>query len=523
MTHVVHDVELPAVDTTSSSLEEDGWWWDGGQIDALVLPLAPEPEPGEGVQPRSGVAEAAARYRIDLAELARREKHEGKAGQLTTVTLPPAAGDDTFGWESLPPRLLLLGIGEGNPTELRRAGAALAQAVAGLDTVATTVAQGLGPAQLRAFLTGALVASYRTPWLGEGRRAGRDPVDRLLMLSVEAESQHRAIADARDAARATCQARWLAAVPANIKNPQWLADQTQRFAHGIDHLTVTVHDAQWLRRHGFGALLAVGGGSASEPKLVVIDYDPPAPAGEKVALVGKGITFDTGGLSIKPREAMIGMKTDMGGAAAVISAAVAAARAGIPQPFVAVLPMAENAVGGSSYRPGDVVTAWDGTTIEVTNTDAEGRMVLADALAWVVETYRPAEVVDVATLTGAITLGLGRGYAGLYASTDDLSHELLAAGEGSGEPLWRMPLVEDYRDSLKSPVADICHQSTDPHISGGSITAALFLQHFVKDTPWAHLDIAGAGRAVKSRPEVPEGPTGFGAALLLNWLTGKSG
>ncbi|HLS49167.1 MAG TPA: leucyl aminopeptidase family protein, partial [Actinomycetaceae bacterium] len=502
-------------------LSEDGWWWDGGQIDAIVVTLAPEPETGEGVQPRLGAAEVAERYRLDLSEIARRERHEGRAGHVATVPLPPAAGADGFGWESLPARLILLGVGDGSVADLREAGAALGKAAAGLGSIVMTAALGATAEGLRAFVTGALLASYRTPWLGQGKRPGTEPAQRFIFLDVDAQAE-RAVAAGQRSAAATCEARWLAAIPSNIKNPQWLAEQAERLGAGIDHLTVTVHDAAWLRRNGFGALLAVGGGSASDPRLVVLDYDPPGAAGDTVALVGKGITFDTGGLSIKPRDAMIGMKTDMGGAAAVLAAAVAAAQSGVTRRFVAVLPLAENAVSGSSYRPGDVVTAWDGTTIEVTNTDAEGRMVLADALAWTVATHRPATIIDVATLTGAITLGLGRGHAGLYATSDELAEELTSAGAASGDHLWRMPLVEDYRASLESPVADLCHQSTVPHVGGGSITAALFLQHFVGDTMWAHLDIAGAGRTPKARADSPEGPTGFGAALLLSWLTQES-
>lgn len=522
MTDLPERVDLPVVETVSASLSEDGWWWDGGQVDALVITLAPEPEAGEGVQPRPGAAQVAARYRLNLAELARREKHEGAAGQVATITLPPAAGDHRFGWESLPNKLVLLGTGVADADAMRRAGAALGKAVAGLGSVAVTAGHSASGDELTALVEGFLLASYRGPWLGQHDRTGPAPAERLVLLGVERDALAASAARARSGAGATCDARWLAAVPSSTKSPRWLAERAVAAAAGVTGLSVTVHDEEWLRREGFGALLAVGGGSATPPRLVVLEHNPPGAGDDVVALVGKGITFDTGGLSIKPREAMIGMKTDMAGAAAVLAAAVAAARAKISQRFVAVLPLAENAVSGSSYRPGDVVTTWDGTTVEVTNTDAEGRMVLADALAWVTATYEPSAVIDVATLTGAITLGLGRGHAGLYATADGLAESLGAAGEASGEPLWRMPLVAEYRASLESSVADLCHQSTDPHISGGSITAALFLEHFARGTPWAHLDIAGAGRSLKARADGPEGPTGFGARLLLDWLTTRA-
>ncbi len=212
-------------------------------------------------------------------------------------------------------------------------------------------------------------------------------------------------------------------------------------------------------------------------------------------LVGKGITFDTGGLSLKPREGMVPMKTDMSGAAVVLATVLAVARAGLPINVVAVLPLAENAIGAAAYRPGDVVRTYDGTTVEVRNTDAEGRMVLADALAWARAEYQPRVVVDVATLTGAATLGLGRGHGALFAPDESLATAPSAAGSVHGEELWAMPLVEDYRESLRSDVADIAHIATNDHVKAGAIIAALFLQRFVGEVPWAHLDIAGPGRA----------------------------
>src|SRR5690606_6569709 len=215
----------------------------------------------------------------------------------------------------------------------------------------------------------------------------------------------------------------------------------------------------------------------------------------------------------------IPMKTDMAGSATVLSAVLAAADAGLPVRVSAVLPLAENALSGSAYRPGDVVRTFDGTTVEISNTDAEGRMVLADAIGWVVDTLQVGDVVDVATLTGAATLGLGRYHAALYADSDDLAAALIRAGQDAGEPAWRMPLVEDYRSALASDVADIGHAVKDPKVGGGSITAALFLQRFTRQVRWAHLDIAGVGRAGKADGELPaQAPTGFGARLLVRWL-----
>jgi leucyl aminopeptidase len=237
-----------------------------------------------------------------------------------------------------------------------------------------------------------------------------------------------------------------------------------------------------------------------------------------VVLIGKGVTFDTGGLSIKPREAMVPMKTDMSGAAVVLSVLAACRAIGVRRRVIGLLPLAENAFGAASYRPGDVVAHFGGLTSEVINTDAEGRMLLADALAFAHARLDPAVVVDVATLTGAATLGLGKRHAALYATDDALAAALERASVASGERVWRMPLVEDYRPSLDSEIADLRHVSIDGRIGGGSIVAALFLREFTGGRRWAHLDIAGPGRAERDENEVTKGATGFGARLLLRWL-----
>jgi leucyl aminopeptidase len=237
-----------------------------------------------------------------------------------------------------------------------------------------------------------------------------------------------------------------------------------------------------------------------------------------VVLVGKGVTFDTGGLSIKPRDAMVPMKTDMAGAGVVLAVLAACRALGVRRRVIGLLPLAENAFGASSYRPGDVVRHFGGLTSEVVNTDAEGRMLLADALAFADARLDPAVVVDVATLTGAATLGLGRRHAALYATDDALASALARAAAAGGERVWRMPLVEDYREALDSDVADLRHVAADGRVGGGSIVAALFLREFTGGRRWAHLDIAGPGRADRDENEVTKGATGFGARLLLRWL-----
>ncbi len=480
---------------------------DGGDIVAVLV--TPDPD---GVLVPAGLDTLLG---VDLAAFAARESVTGTAADLTTLVLPPLLDGDAP-WAGLPPRVVLAGAGDGGSTAMRRTGAALARAAAGRARLIVDLgnhAEGVGP-----LVEGLLLASYRPPFRGTGS-AGEPPVSEVVLVGdVAAET----VATAEVAARATCRARLLAATPSNIKNPQWLAEQAVALAAESGGkragLTVTVHDETWIERNGLGGLLAVGGGSPTPPRLVVVDYASAGATEPPVLLVGKGITYDTGGISIKPREAMVPMKTDMSGAAVVLATTLAAAELRLPRRVVAVLPLAENAVSGSSYRPGDVVRVYDGTTVEIGNTDAEGRMVLADGLAWGIETFSPAVVVDVATLTGAASLGLGKIHAALYATTPALSEALVAAGAAAGEPLWPMPLVEEYRRALDSSIADVSHIATDSHVGAGSITAALFLQRFTGGLDWAHLDIAGPGRADSDRHEITKGPTGVTARALLAWL-----
>ena len=488
-----------------------------GVYDVLAVPIAPAQRDDGEVQPRFGTADAGVAYGIDLFELAEREGVKGGAGEVHVVSLPRLTGA-AAPWDGLSNRLALVGVGDESPTAMRRAGAVLARIGTGRQRMLTTLA-GQGDANaVRALVEGVLLASYRPPFTG----LGTGPAPALGRLTILGEVDESAVADARIAARATLLARLLTATPSNVKNPQSLADRMVELAAGIDGVTVSVHDEHWLERTGLAGIAAVGRGSATPPRLVTVAYAPERTRGPQVVLVGKGITYDTGGISIKPREAMVPMKTDMAGAAAAFAAVLAAAEAKLPVRVTAVLPLAENAFGGASYRPGDVIRMVDGTSVEIRNTDAEGRIVLADAMAWVRLTLAPDVLVDVATLTGAASLGLGKRHGALYSNDPDLSTALVAAGDRTGEALWPMPLVEEYRAALDSAVADLSHIATDTRVSGGSITAALFLEHFAGDTPWAHLDIAGPARAAKTEHEVTEGPSGFGARLLFRWLASRS-
>jgi leucyl aminopeptidase len=312
--------------------------------------------------------------------------------------------------------------------------------------------------------------------------------------------------------QATLAARELVNTPSNVKSPAWMVTQARRLARQAG-AQVDVLGLQALRRGGFGGVLAVGGASASPPRVVIASKPGRGP---RIVLVGKGVTFDSGGLSLKPREAMALMKTDMAGAAAVLSA-LPLIPAGMD--VTVLVGLAENALGADSYRPGDVITHVDGTTTEVRNTDAEGRLILADLLAYARADLQPDVMVDVATLTGAATLALSREYGALYATTPALRDGLRAAGDRVREPLWPLPLVAEYAEALTSGIADRCHIPTRD-VGAGSITAALFLQQFVGDVPWAHLDIAGPARATAASGLRQPGGTGFGAALLGQWLAG---
>jgi len=305
-------------------------------------------------------------------------------------------------------------------------------------------------------------------------------------------------------------ARDLVAEPSNRLTPTLFAARLR--ALEAEGLKVDIHDAAWLAREGFGALLGVGRGSVNPPCLAVLRWKGTLDA-PPVAFVGKGVTFDTGGVDIKPADKMWEMRADMAGAAAAAGAMLALARRRSPAPAVAVLGLVENMIGAQAQRPSDVVRAVDGTTIEVIDTDAEGRLVLADCLAWTRRALRPAAMIDLATLTGSIVVALGNQRAGLFASDGALAAQLAAAGEAVDEPLWPMPLEEAYGEALKSDIADVKNCVAE-RFQPDACHAAAFLKRFVGDTPWAHLDIAGVDLRHEADALGPEGASGFGARLL---------
>jgi leucyl aminopeptidase len=316
------------------------------------------------------------------------------------------------------------------------------------------------------------------------------------------------------ACEGTLQARDWVSVPANDKRPEAYAESIAVLARE-QGLKTTVWDENTLAENEFGALLAVGQGSLAKPRLVVLEYRAKG-AGKTVCLVGKGVTFDSGGLNLKVGGSMEGMKMDMAGSAAVAATLVSVAKLKPKVNVVGVLPIVENMPSGGAIRSGDIIRTYSGKTVEIGNTDAEGRLILADAIAYAIKTYKPDTLIDLATLTGACVVALGEKIAAVFTEEDALAEAIVASGRRTHERCWRMPMPEDYKELLKSDFADISNMSSSKW--GGAITAALFLSAFVKDTRWAHIDIAGPAYAKKAGAYCGPGGTGFGVRLLLDLL-----
>jgi len=473
--------------------------------DVVVLAMRPADEPDGPVRVDPQDVSLLAAWGVDLPRRLARARASGSRGDLVWIDLE----------RDQPTAVLMLGLGAAAPPDLRRAAAAAVRRLRGTGEVLVRATRDLDEGQVRGFAEGLLLATGGVSWASTPPPA---PPSRIRVVVPDPASSAVALGVAD--ARATLGARQLVHTPSNLKDPSWLADRAVDVARAAG-LGVRGWTEGELAEEGFGGLLAVGAGSARPPRLVQIAHPGGQGAGGQrhVVLVGKGITFDSGGLSLKPGEMQIPMKTDMSGAAVVCS--VLGALDGRVPPGLRVtglLCLAENLPGASATRPGDVVVHHGGRTSEVVNTDAEGRLVLADGLDYAVRDLQADVVVDVATLTGAATLGLGRRYAALFSTADPLADALRRAGEEAGELVWRLPLEEGYADLIDSDVADQANSGRGSGPGPGAITAALFLRRFVCDTPWAHLDIAGVGRSDAERDELPKGGTGFGARLLLRWL-----
>jgi leucyl aminopeptidase len=469
---------------------------------ALVFPVV-----------KDGTA-AAAMPGIDEAQIAQSRaaalasRFEGEAGSI----------GETFG--AGPQRLLLLGVGAGSVEDWERAGAAIsARLLSSGETEVVIDLSGLAvppsAAAVARMAAGVVLRGWRFDKYRTKLPAKQTPTLATLTIAGAPEGaaqeweHHNAVCKGVDLTRE------LVSEPANVIYPESFVERCQRLAEaGIE---IEVLGEAEMRAAGMGSLLGVSQGSVREPRLLVLRWDGTGGAkSPPVALVGKGVTFDTGGISLKPPAGMEDMKWDMGGAGAVAGAMLALASRKANAHVVGVCGLVENMPDGNAQRPGDVVTSMSGQTIEVINTDAEGRLVLCDAMTWVQKRYSPKIMIDLATLTGAIIVSLGNEHGGIFSNDDQLADSLLKAGKESGDPLWRFPLSAAYDKLIDSPIADM--KNVGPR-EGGSITAAQFLQRFVfEGVKWAHLDIAGMVWASKPGAVWDKGATGYGVRLLDRFI-----
>jgi leucyl aminopeptidase len=439
----------------------------------------------------------------------------------------PGAGDAKGGFKKLAlahpepsKRALFVGLGKRDVLDAERARIAAALAAteaAGLE--ARTLAWWLpGPWEEQtaaALVTGTTLAGYRFDRFRSADPEDPPPpqIESLLLLAPE-----ELAAPARAAlvcAEAQNRARDLQSLPSNVATPSHLAERAMEIAAGGDALSVEVLGREEMEAREMGGLVAVSRGTAEEPKLIVLRYSGGG-TGPTLGMVGKGVTFDTGGISLKPAASMHEMKMDMSGAAAVLEAVAAIAELGLALDLIAVVPATENMPSGTATKPGDIVTQYNGKTVEVNNTDAEGRLILADALAYAAE-LGAERIVDLATLTGAVVIALGSTYAALISNDDELAAAVEAAGERTGELVWRLPLHPEYKELTKGTVADLTNSSAKR--KAGTIYAGSFLEEFVDGRPWAHVDIAGTAWDV-GREYTGDGASGYGVRLLVEIARG---
>ncbi len=430
-------------------------------------------------------------------------------------------------------RLLLTGLGKRarfDAEAMRRAvaGAAKTARRAGLRSVAVPLmlADAALPAELAAELAveAALLSqysfrAYKSPDPDQPQEVELEALTLMAPGGAATGALQRAAEASQVVAQATCLARDLANHPGNVATPTYLAEQAAALA-SQNGLRCEIWDRDRLEAEAMGAFLSVARGSEEPPRFIILEHAPePVVDQAPVVLVGKGLTFDAGGINLKQGLKMATMKADMAGAAVVLATMAAVGALRLPVRVFGLVAATENLPSGRAAKPGDVVRSRNGTTIEILNTDAEGRMVLADALSYAAD-LKPQAVVDVATLTGAMVVALGHHAAGLFSNDDRLAEELVAAGEATRERLWRMPMWEEYGQAVKSEVADIRNASDASPSPAGSIFGAKFLERFVC-YPWAHLDIAGVFWDAPDVPYVPKGATGFGVRLLTHWLRGR--
>jgi leucyl aminopeptidase len=465
----------------------------------------------------------------------------GKSNELTIQMLPARA-------DQKPRRLMIVGQGDHKKLSvesLKQAGVTLARAarkhrLKSLALIVPPVPQslpGLPDAQpagpglvlaVQSLATGLLLGNFHYQEYKGAAKKKDEPATPPITFTIVAQDRpelRQAFQRACIIADATNFVRTIASRPGNDINPPKLADLAQQLAKDLT-LTCRVLDEKEIARLGMGGLLAVGSGSAkTPPRLIVLEYQPAATQttskiSNPLLVVGKAITFDTGGISIKPADKMGQMIYDKCGGVTVLGLIYAAAMLKLPIPIVGILSAAENHISESAYRPGDIIRMYNGVTVEVTSTDAEGRLVLGDALAWGIHTYNPAAVLDLATLTGGVIVALGRNVAAVMCNNEELFNQLAQAASHAAEKIWRLPLWDEYRDQIKSVPADIVNSAgRDAQPLQGSAFLSYFLNTSGKPIPWAHLDIAGVADTDKETPLHDKGATGWGLATLVEWVT----
>jgi leucyl aminopeptidase len=460
------------------------------------------------VLPASGLdAESVRKAGPELRQAIARQRFEGEAG---------SAAEHFIGGR----RLLVVGIGQNGSRDgpEKLGGTVASRLLLSGETSAAIDLSGIGfdaDSAARVAL-GAALRSWRLDRYRTRLKDKHKPtLTEIVIVGCGPDAEQRYRERWEPIVEGIALTRELVSEPANIIYPESFVERV-RASLGGTGIEIEVLDRAAMEKLGMGALLGVAQGSVREGRMLVMRWNGGAAGTAPTAFVGKGVTFDTGGISIKPAAGMEGMKWDMGGAGAVVGAMQAFALRKAKANIVAVCGLVENMPDGNAQRPGDVVTSMSGQTIEVINTDAEGRLVLADAITYVQQTYKPTTIIDLATLTGAILISLGHEFGGLFTPNDDLAQQLLAAGEATGDKLWRQPLAESFDRMIDSPIADM--KNVGPR-EGGSITAAQFIKRFVDDgVRWAHLDIAGKAWSDKPSSTAEKGATGFGVRLLDKWV-----
>ena len=370
------------------------------------------------------------------------------------------------------------------------------------------------PLLLEAIIEGACLGNHLFDKYKDKKKHSSLKKISFLVTPDAAEDYGKLLKQTTTICEGTIFARELVNTPSNDKKPEQFTKLIADMA-GKENLKVKIFDEKELKRNKFEAILSVGAGSRSKPRMIVLEYNPKG-AKKTFALVGKGVTFDSGGINLKPTTGLDGMKSDMSGAAAVSATLITLAKLKLNIKVVGVIPVVENMPSGNASRPGDIVKSYSGKTVEILNTDAEGRLILIDAISYAVKKYKPEILIDIATLTGACVVALGEKISGVFSSDDALAQAIVKSGEKTYERCWHMPLPFDYKEELKSDFADIVNVSSSRW--GGSITAALFLSEFVGDTKWAHIDIAGPSYMKKGNAYCGVGGTGFGVRLFCDLL-----